>query len=146
MNWGTRIVIAYALFIILVMTMVGYAMRQDVFLVSENYYEEEIAYQEQIDRLSNTQSLKEKVKVNVDQNGHIHLQLPKSSMDAITKGSVHLYRPSDARLDQFFELKPDAMGNQQFYVKDLPHGSWKIKVSWKGGTKDYYFEQDLLLN
>ena len=39
-------------------------MTQDVSLVSDNYYEKSLAYQDEIDKQSRTKSLDEQVKIN----------------------------------------------------------------------------------
>ena len=63
MNWGHKITISFILFAIIIITMVTIAMRTDVNLVAPDYYEEELAYQEQIDRSKNFQGLSNKPTV-----------------------------------------------------------------------------------
>ena len=45
MNWGNKITLVFIGFVILVITMVIFSMKQEFHMVEENYYEEEIAYQ-----------------------------------------------------------------------------------------------------
>ncbi len=44
-------------------------MTQDVSLVSDNYYEKSLSYQDEIDKQSRTKSLDEQVKINF--NGEV---------------------------------------------------------------------------
>jgi len=60
MNIGKWIVVAFVLFAAFIGTLVVVCVRQDVSLVSRDYYRQELAYQNQIQRLNNTAALLEK--------------------------------------------------------------------------------------
>ena len=63
MNWGYKIVVAFVIFAAFIGTLVGICVNQDISLVAKDYYRQEIAYQEQIDRMANHEALPEKPKV-----------------------------------------------------------------------------------
>ena len=50
-SWGTGIVIAFAIFMAVTVSTAVYMMNQDVNLVADDYYDQEIKYQQQIDRI-----------------------------------------------------------------------------------------------
>ena len=64
MNWGWKITIFMGIYMIGIISVVWYAMLLDVNLVTEDYYQQELAYEEQILRLKNTESLPEKPTFN----------------------------------------------------------------------------------
>ncbi|MBL6449362.1 FixH family protein [Fulvivirga sp. 29W222] len=144
MNWGTKIVVSFILFVGLIATMVIISMRQDVSLVAKDYYVQEIAYQDQIERIKNYKGLGDnqvKLKYEV-QTDKIVLILPKSYAG---KGEVHFFRPSDASLDARYVLKPDAEGYQHFHASDFKKGLWRVKISWHENDREYYEEKTLII-
>ena len=57
MNWGKGIAAVYICFVVIILGFVFYFMNQDVDLVTHKYYDEEIKYQEQIERMKRTNEL-----------------------------------------------------------------------------------------
>ncbi|MEP2771494.1 MAG: FixH family protein [Fulvivirga sp.] len=140
MNWGTRIVIAFACFVAVIVSLVVISMRQNISLVDKDYYVQEIAYQEQIERINNKNELSQKPEINKE-NGKIIISIPDSEL----VGEVHFFRPSDAGLDKKYALKLDENGQQQFSAYDFEKGLWRVKVNWNKNGKEYYSEHSLTL-
>ena len=67
MNWGTKIVFSFIAFAGLIITMVVISMRQDVSLVAKDYYVQEIAYQDQIDKIQNQKALESEPTIKLSQ-------------------------------------------------------------------------------
>ena len=67
LNWGYKILIVYLMFAAGMLTMVYLTTQENRDLVSDNYYEEELAYQEIIDQSSRTAKLSAAVEVELDQ-------------------------------------------------------------------------------
>ena len=101
MNWGWRIVVLYSAFVLMTLFMVVFFMRQKVDLVAKDYYRQEIEYQEQIDKISNTNSLKEPLDVLYSsKNRTISVQFPSEHAAQGIEGKIHLYRPANADEDK----------------------------------------------
>lgn len=146
MNWGWKIVVLYTLFVIMTLSMVFYFMRQDVDLVAKDYYRQEIEYQDQIDKIENARSLKEPVDLEYVANQNlIKLKFPAAHLREGIDGTIHLYRPSNAKEDKLVQVKPMADGQQLINVGDLRDGFWKVKISWSAGGTDYYDEHAVTL-
>ncbi|WP_186756837.1 FixH family protein [Echinicola salinicaeni] len=141
MNWGNSIVLVFVVFAAIVFTMVGICIKQDdIHLVTEQYYEAEIKYQEQIEKVSNAALLSEKA-MNFDPSEkslNIHLE------DGM-KGTVWLFRPSDARLDQKIDFEIDQTENKKISLSKLEQGYWKAKVAWSNAGKEYFEELKITL-
>ena len=73
MDFGKWIVVAFVLFAVFIGTLVTVCVRQDISLVSKEYYKEELAYQDQIVRIANTEKLGLKPKITKVNN--VTLQL-----------------------------------------------------------------------
>jgi hypothetical protein len=80
--------------------------------VSENYYEQEIKYQEQIEILKNSESLKESILIE-DRGEHLILKITDSSIVKDMNGIIHFYRASDAGEDFTLEFNPGSDGIQE---------------------------------
>jgi hypothetical protein len=144
MNWGYKIALVYGGFAAFMVGMVVLCVRQtDIHLVSPDYYKEEIAYQDQIDNLSNARHLKERLQCRyVAQRQLLQLHFPASPDRS---GEILFFRPSDARKDLKIAILTDAQGNQAIPVGQLNKGLWKVKIRWQTGQKEYFEEETLVI-
>jgi hypothetical protein len=111
-------------------------------LVRPDYYEQEIKYQDHIDSVARTAAVKPNIDVNYDLGKQtIAIHLPVHSLE----GRIQLYRPSDLKLDVELPLALDEANRQEIDVQKLKTGLWKIRLSWKTGDQDYYFEKPVFL-
>jgi len=146
MSWGWRIVVVYAFFVIMTLSMVIYFMGQKVELVADDYYKQEIEYQDQLDKIANTKLLKEPIGFAYSASGNsISINFPQEHLMQGIKGSIHFYRPSNADEDKRFEVLPAKTGEQKIAVGSLSRGLWKVKISWSSSGNDYYDERVITL-
>lgn len=143
-NWGTGIVIAFVLFITFILGLV-YIMSTDsnyeYDLVAEDYYKDELEYQQRIDMLNNAKELSENVKISKTAEG-VSVVFPKNIQQDSIKGSIKLYRPSNRILDK--ELVISLNHHTQFISKeDLIGGRWDIHVEWSVADKTYLFKESI---
>jgi nitrogen fixation protein FixH len=145
MNWGTRIFLSFVVFAGIIITMVVISMRQPVGLVAKDYYKQEIAYQDHIDKMVNFRSLPEKPVIRVKRTeGKASLHFPEPLAEAIMKGEVLFFRPSDGTRDRNYTLQP-INGVQEFDLSELQRGLWKVKLWWEDSRKSYYHEQTIVI-
>jgi nitrogen fixation protein FixH len=144
-NWGTGIAITIVLFIGFIMYFVitmstGSNYNHD--LVTEQYYQKELVYQEKIDASENAAALGEALKVKKTAKGLL-ITFPKKFDPTLLKGKVFLYRPSDKQLD--FEI-PISLLNEYLLVPDkrLLGGRWNITVECEYLDKPYIFKEELV--
>ncbi len=122
------------------------AVRNDPELVRSDYYEQEIAYQQQIDRLSRTAAVRSEVSVAYDlAKAQVALRIPTAHLADKPTGTIHFYRPSNARLDFKLPLAVDASGVQNVATTKLQAGLWKVRVSWTSGGHEFFHDQSLVL-
>lgn len=144
LNWGHSIAIFYTLFVIIMVGMVFYSRTFDHSLVVDNYYEEDINYQQHIDKLNNSRMLSRNLEIVKDDSNKV---LRFSFPDEIRQvgGKVLFYRASDKTKDFIVDIP--AAGNQELVVptEGLLPGLWKIKVDWEGDGKLFYKEQIVVL-
>ena len=111
-------------------------------LVAEDYYEQEIRYQSQLDRMEMVRASGSLASIQYNQSQKlITISIPGSDDKAQPTGKVVLYRPSSASLDRSVNLDVDEKGNQQIDARNLQPGLWKVKVTWSAGGKDFFLDQ-----
>ncbi len=143
-NWGTGIVIAiitFMTFILVMVFMMSTNKKFDHDLVTPDYYQKELAYQEEIDAEKNANALTTRITAKHTPKG-ILLTFPEEMYNTKVKGTVFLYRPSNKKLD--FNL-PLVLSNAQMLIPEnrLLDGRWNITVSWELNGKKYLFKDKI---
>ncbi|HRI16018.1 MAG TPA: FixH family protein [Verrucomicrobiota bacterium] len=139
--WPHGLAAFLSLFACAVAGMGIFATRHNQDLVSPDYYEQEIRYQEQIDRVTRTQALTDPVTVALSPDGRtLELRLPVAA-----QGTVQLYRPAEARLDREFPLALDAQGRQRLDLNPLKPGLWRARVQWQQGGQEFFRAANVIL-
>lgn len=125
---------------------IAFAVRQQNDLVRPDYYEEEIRYQTQMNRIERTRSLGAAAAVKADvAAGELTVRIPASHLGSLSVGTVQLYRPSDAGRDRVVKLAPSAEGRQVVSLTDLGPGLWRARVRWTSGGLEYSMDDALVL-
>ncbi|MFT4031001.1 MAG: FixH family protein [Siphonobacter sp.] len=139
MNWGKAIIIAFIAFGGFIGSLVYRMATTKVDLVRTDYYQTEMKYQQQIDRIRHSQQTSETVQTIYKPNEQlVQFEIPTTAH----KGEIQFFRPSDAKLD--FTV-PLSSGTQTVATNHLQTGYWKVKVTWSDGKQEYYKETDLSL-
>ncbi len=141
MNWGTKIAIFYSSFVLFIIGMVIMAFNQNYDLVTEDYYAQEIAYQDRIDHQTNTIDLNEKVKLFI-KDRQLIIELPGKE-DASFKGTINCFRPSDETKD--FDITIGKGSKQMIPLEKFIKGKYLIKMNWSAHNHTYYDEQVIVI-
>ncbi len=144
-NWGTGIVIAFVLFISFIMYFVinmNMNKKYNHDLVTEDYYQEELLHQNEIDKVDNAKELKENVSWKKTDDG-ILISFPEDLDYKNITGKVLLYRPSDKKLDSEISI---SLSNSEMLIPKtrLLDGRWNIKVDWKYDGKSYLYKESIV--
>jgi len=144
MNWGWKITLLYTGFVVMILTFVIASTMQDFSLVRTDYYEEEVRYQAQIDRIQRTRALKSPLEiVHQMDDGTVLIQYPTEH--TTPAGTITLYRPSSASQDQLIPISPNADHRQSIETEKLLPGLWKVQVSWQSEGLEYFKEQAIVI-
>ena len=143
--WPVGLVIFFIVFATYIVGYVIFATRQKMDLVREDYYDQEIRFQQQIDRVKRSVPVLADAAIDYDRAGDlVTVSLPSVKFNDIS-GSVSFYRPSDAALDSNVELGLDPAGRQSLSVRSLRSGFWKVRVQWKTAGREYFFEKPIVI-
>lgn len=144
-NWGFGIALTALAFVAFMLSLVYRCSREEVDLVSEKYYENELRYQERIDRLRNAASSGQKVAIAQSESA-VKLTFPADGRGSKVAGSVAFYRPDDSHLDFSLPVSLDRASAQVIPVKGRQHGRWQIQITWEADGVPYYQEQEIWFN
>lgn len=144
LSWGTSIVLAIFSFIAFIMFFVITMITDKAYshdLVVEEYYKNELSFQEQLDKTQNANLLSENIHLEETSKGLV-ITFPQELDYHLIKGNLFLYRPSDKRLDHEIPL---SLSSNQLLVPDetLLGGRWNIIIDWEYQDEKYYFKQDI---
>ena len=145
-NWGKGIVALYSGFVIFILAIVFIATSQNFDLVESNYYQKELKYQDKIDKLNNSNSLKEKPYWAFDRlNDNLVLFFPEKQYDDSLIGDLHFFRPSDKSLDFHIPLELNDDFKQQISLNGKARGLWRLKINWTNKIDSYFIEDILII-
>lgn len=144
MNWGKGIAIFYTLFAATMIFAVIRSTHYDNSLVSEKYYQEDITYQQQYNRIANSQELEIPLVMNYEKEiEKLIIEFPPNML--AIKGTIHLFCPSASEADVKIPIEVDPISNRQsFSVSSLKKGLWKVKISWESADRVFYDEKILV--
>lgn len=144
-SWGIKVIVMYGLFAAGILLMVFVSMGKNVDLVSENYYEKEIKYQNQIDILRKSAEINNKIETVLNGN-EILINYNDSELKGRISGEIVFYRPSDAKKDFKVEINPGVNGIQSVASDNLDKGQWKIRFDIMQNNEKYFAEKTIFIN
>ena len=135
-TWGNAIFLVMTAFILLMTSFMIRAASNQEELVAENYYELEVKYQQQIDRLNNTGSLSDDVLMEIV-GAELVITFPAEVRGMTLSGELYLQRPSDSRADARIPVRVDADGRMTVPVGQRLKGAYNALLEWKAGDHEY---------
>ena len=144
LHWGTGIAIAFLLFAAGILTMVAISMNREVDLVSDDYYQQELRHQNQIESTKRSNVLAEQPTIGVSAST-VTVKLPGVFSASSTAGTITFYRPADRKKDFVVPLKLDSSSSQIVRTPSLQKGLWRVKVRWTQQNQTYYHEEPIMI-
>ncbi len=143
-SWPTGIILALSAFIIFIMSFVYKAVfvpGYDHHLVSDDYYKDEMNYQQEIDKLNKAAALKEDITLTKVAEGLL-IKFPTEFEPEKIAGTISFQRPSNDKID--FQL-PIKLTSTDFLISDdnLVQGIWNVKIEWSFNSNTYLFKEKL---
>jgi len=143
-SWPVGIVIAIASFMIFILSFVYKVTFIDEYghhLVSEDYYKDELHYQQEIDKLNNAAALNEDVNMDWDESG-ITIKFPSNFDPTNITGTIFFQRLSNSKID--FQRKIE-LESSIYFIKneDLVQGIWDVKIEWSVQKNEYLFKKKI---
>ena len=143
MSWGNKLIIVFIVFAALMATLVYKATQTKFELVSKDYYQDELRYQDKIDGAANA-ALEAPISIQL-KDEIISIEFPDAQKNANITGEAWFYCSVDATKDKRFVLSVDSTGIQRIERKGLQKGDYQVKISYEINQKKYYVAQQLHL-
>jgi len=144
-SWPTGIILAITAFVIFILSFVYKATfmpAYDHHLVSEDYYKDELNYQQEVDKLNNAANLVQNIAYKKVASGLL-INFPSEFNPSEIKGTIEFQRLSNEKID--FKI-PIKLTSSDYLIKDdkLVEGRWNIKIEWSVGDTNYLFKDKLM--
>jgi len=140
MNWGTKIILGLASFMIFIVVLgiMMFNSKKDA-LVDTDYYEKGINYNQTYNSKEQTQTDHAKPGILINQDMLLLTFTQKAA------GTIKLMRTSDKNLDIAIPFTSNV--NQQVIVPaaNLQKGSWRLIITWASNAKNYLYEQEITI-
>ncbi|MGE0588361.1 MAG: FixH family protein [Cyclobacteriaceae bacterium] len=142
MNFGKWIVVAFIAFAGFIATLVTVCVRQDINLVSDDYYRRELLHQEKISFIENANQLQARPEISIE--GSV-VKVSFSDFNKVEKGELTILRPSDNKLDRRFRIESSSNSVQQFPLSQWSKGLYRASMQWTMEGKEFYVEKVIVL-
>ncbi|WP_312767125.1 FixH family protein [Epilithonimonas sp.] len=144
LNWGHGLMIALGCFILFILFLIFiFPMgKQNAEMISNNYYEEELHYQDIIDAKENAAKLEKVPVYNATSEGML-ISFPETIKVDENKVNFVLFRTDDSNLDVRKEV---GLQHNVFLIpkKVISKGSYTLKLKWTENKKPYQVDYDIL--
>lgn len=143
LNWGWGITGVYLVFVIGIMYLVWRTTQEKQDLVTEDYYAQELKYQDKIDASKRAAALSSPVQYEL-KGQTLHLVFPKEFAGKAITGEVLVYYPADSRKDVRVPVK--VTDNTMDVKIDMAStGLHILQLNWQEGSTTYYQENNLFI-
>ncbi|WP_346983453.1 FixH family protein [Chryseobacterium sp. POE27] len=144
-SWGHGVVIALAAFMIFILSMLFLFPngQKNSEMVTDNYYEEELKYQDVIDAKKRADELQEKPVYSQDKSG-IKITFPKDYDNSNTTVKFVLNRTDDQNLDIRKSVQLDASKSFLIPGQVLKVGNYTLRLNWTKDKTDYRMDYDVI--
>jgi len=143
MNWGKGLIGVFCLFALGMGTLAYKASSTKLDLVSNEYYKDELRYQDKIDGMNNASKISD-ITITQDETT-VTLQLPAELKGSKIEGEIFFYCPNEEANDAKFPIKADTSGRQVIAKKDLKKTHYQVKVTYKTEKNSYYSQNELIV-
>lgn len=132
MNWGIKIVVGLATFMLFIVAAGVYMVSQDSdSLIEDDYYEKGLSYDDVYQRKQNLVDDVAKPDVKVDKD-----TLFVSFASVNNRGEFIFKRPSDGNLDKKIPFSTTT-GLFVLPISSFSRGNWSLEISWESNGRTY---------
>jgi hypothetical protein len=143
-NWGVGLTIVMVLFMTFILSIVIRTSFLQTDLYAEDYYQQELNYQEEIDAKNiSVQFDKSFYLTQSTKEVFVHFDELKNWEQL--NGKLYFYRPNNAELDRSIAFYPQD-GIQLISKEHFKTGEYEVKLTWKEGEQTYQVEKTVYID
>lgn len=143
-HWGTGILIFLIMFLLAAGFFIAFAMRQDVSLVHEDYYERGVDHSDQIKVQERSAPFADALYTRQDESS-LFVGVKEEQAAFMDSAFLVIYRPSDQNLDLDYPFDP-SRGELVIPMEELKAGRYILKLNWSSGGLKYETENTVVIN
>ena len=145
--WPLALISLFSVFIIAILLFVVFSHYHTVDLVSSDYYDQGLAYQQQIERIKHSRPDVYQLRLEyISAERALIIHFPDTLRTAALAGTIILFRPADARQDKIIPLLIGHDHRQAIQLHDCADGLWRIKIYWRKDSTEFYQEESIIIN
>jgi hypothetical protein len=142
-HWGHAILVFFIIYVLTLIFVLYKSTTVDHSLVVQDYYNQDIHYQEKYDKVKNVATYSKSIKVDWSA-GEKKLSVIFQN-DNGRKGVVKLYNPADTQKDISFDLKKESLASYEYAGINLSAGRWKVQVDWEEDGVPFFIEKEIYI-
>lgn len=139
-NFGHGVIVVLSLFALMLGWFMVRAIANAEELVTENYYEKELLFQQDLDKLERAAAHGEAVRMEV-KDQQLRITFPAALRGKAISATLEMMRPSDARADQRMELQASPEGTLAVPVAGWMRGRYRARLEWRVDGSEHLSEQ-----
>lgn len=143
LNWGHGLAIALAIFAAIMLGFLYNSFQLDHEMVADNYYQEELVFQDKIDQKTNAKAAGKSISIKEEAN-QVIVQFTVDDT-ALTEGEIEFMRPSNQKLDVQFPIVLNERAQLAISKEHFARGKYTVRASWKVNDVDYYITKNIFI-
>ncbi|MDZ4757959.1 MAG: FixH family protein [Bacteroidota bacterium] len=143
MNWGYKIIIVYAVFVAGILFLVFRSVNEKIDLVTDDYYAQELKYQDRIEDIKRSNKLSAEVICKTE-NDKVFIKFPSEFNGKNINGKLLIYFPADKEKDIHKNFTTTNAELEQTLAPNTK-GAYSIQINWSCGGENYYFEKKIFI-
>jgi len=134
-NWGVGIALVYVVFVVCMLSMVMMSKNQKIDLVTENYYQQELAFQDEINAQQRVENYNCMPVIKSYKSGY-QIDIPNTTGHKI-QGTLLAYCPSNKKGDCIIDLPNTESGGWLVNLSKLTTSNYILKFHWTHNGEVY---------
>jgi hypothetical protein len=138
-NWGTGAFMLFGGFVLMMLFFVYKASQQNIDLVTTNYYEKEMEFEDVQRKKNNVANLEQAISWQIEDENLLFTYPSKKQNDI--SGVIVFYKASDKIHDRQFSIKVDVNNQQVIPLNEFVRGVYQLKIDWERDGVGYFQEE-----
>lgn len=143
MNWGAKIAIVFISFTLLIGFLVYKSVHTKIDLVSNEYYKDELHFQQQINGTNNANAISAVQVIPTD--SLITIIFPQEVKHSNIHGEAWFYCKTNADYDKKLAIAANENGVMTVNKNNLFKTNYILKLKWMANNTNYYSEKNINL-
>ena len=143
MNWGYKILTVYLIFVAGILFLVFKSSNENQDLVTTDYYEQELKYQQRIEETQRANNLSAEVKYGINDH-ELTIIFPAEMKDKKLNAHVLLYCTADESKDIEKQLATEN-AELKLVLPAATKGLHELKINWTANDTTYYYQHKLII-